>query len=119
MDINKDKNIRRSRRKQGIRKKVLGVPGRPRLSVFRSLNHIYGQVIDDLSGKTIVSASSCDKGFDGAGGNSDGAKKVGAALAEKAKGAGVDSVIFDRNGFRYHGRVKALAEAAREGGLKF
>jgi large subunit ribosomal protein L18 len=119
MDINKDKNIRRSRRKRGIRKKVLGVPGRPRLSVFRSLNHIYGQVIDDLSGKTIVSASSCDKGFDGAGGNSDGAKKVGAVLAEKAKGAGVESVIFDRNGFRYHGRVKALAEAAREGGLKF
>ena len=119
MDRNKKNIIRRSRRKTGIRKKLLGVPGRPRLSVFRSAKHIYGQVIDDLSGRTLVSASSRDKDWDGAGGNVEGARKVGTQLAERAKGAGVSKVVFDRNGFRYHGRVKALADAAREGGLEF
>ena len=119
MDRNKKNNIRRGRRKVGIRKRVLGRPERPRLTVFRSANHIYGQVIDDLSGRTLVSASSRDKDSDGAGGNVDGAKKVGTRLAERAKGAGVSKVVFDRNGFRYHGRVKALADAAREGGLEF
>lgn len=113
------KIVRRTRRKRGIRKNVLGVPSRPRLTVFRSLKHIYGQVIDDLTGMTLVSASSREKGFDAVGGNSSGAKKVGETLAKRAKDAGVDAVVFDRNGFRFHGRVKALADAAREGGLKF
>lgn len=113
------KIARRTRRKRGIRKNVLGVPSRPRLTVFRSLKHIYGQVIDDLTGKTLVSASSREKSFDAVGGNSSGAKKVGETLAKRAKDAGVDAVVFDRNGFRFHGRVKALADAAREGGLKF
>ena len=119
MDRNKKKTIRRGRRKTGIRKRVLGMPERPRLSVFRSAKHIYGQVIDDLSGKTIASASSRDKGESGPGGNVDGAKQVGTKLAERAKAAGISKVVFDRNGFRYHGRVKAFADAAREGGLEF
>ena len=119
MDRNKKKTIRRGRRKTGIRKRILGMPERPRLSVFRSAKHIYGQVIDDLSGKTIASASSRDKGESGSGGNVDGAKQVGTKLAERAKAAGISKVVFDRNGFRYHGRVKAFADAAREGGLEF
>ncbi len=119
MDRNKKNTIRRARRKTGIRKKVLGVPGRPRLSVFRSAKHIYGQVIDDLTGRTLASASSRDKGTSDAGGNVDGARHVGTRLAEKAKQAGISKVVFDRNGFRYHGRVKAFADAAREGGLEF
>ncbi|MEE2972225.1 MAG: 50S ribosomal protein L18 [Planctomycetota bacterium] len=119
MDRNKKKTIRRGRRKTGIRKRILGMPERPRLSVFRSAKHIYGQVIDDLSGKTIASASSRDKGESGPGGNVDGAKQVGTKLAERAKAAGISKVVFDRNGFRYHGRVKAFADAAREGGLEF
>ncbi len=119
MDRNKQKTVRRSRRKTGIRKRVLGMPERPRLSIFRSAKHIYGQVIDDLSGRTLVSASSRDKGEDSPGGNVDGARNVGSRLAEKAKEAGISMVVFDRNGFRYHGRVKAFADAAREGGLKF
>ena len=113
------KIVRRTRRKRGIRKNVLGVPSRPRLTVFRSLKHIYGQVIDDLTGMTLVSASSREKGFDAVGGNSSGAKKVGEALAKRAKDAGVDAVVFDRNGFIYHGRVKAVADAARANGLIF
>ena len=119
MDSNIAKIIRRTRRKHGIRKNVFGVPARPRLTVFRSLKHIYGQVVDDLSGKTLASASSRESGFDAVGGNADGAKKVGEALAKRAKDAGIDAVVFDRNGFRFHGRVKALANADREGGLKF
>ena len=119
MNSHVEKIVRRTRRKHGIRKNVLGVPSRPRLTVFRSLKHIYCQVIDDLSGKTLASASSREKGFDAVGGNADGAKKVGTALAQRAKDAGVEAVVFDRNGFRFHGRVKALADAAREGGLKF
>ena len=119
MDRNKKNNIRRGRRKTGIRKKILGQPERPRLTVFRSANHIYGQVIDDLSGRTLASASSRDKEWDGPGGNVDGARKVGSTLAERAKGAGISKVVFDRNGFRFHGRVKAFADAAREGGLEF
>ena len=119
MDKNTSKIVRRGRRKQGIRKKVLGVPTRPRLTVFRSLKHIYGQVVDDLSGRTLLAASSREKGFDALGGNAEGAKKVGATLAQRAKDAGIDAVVFDRNGFRFHGRVKALADAAREAGLKF
>ena len=114
MDSNKLKTIRRNRRKTGIRKRVQGTPERPRLTVYRSLNHIYVQVIDDLDGKTLVSASSVK----GKGGNIEAAKEVGKQIAEKAKGAGITQVAFDRNGFRYHGRIKALADAAREGGLQ-
>ncbi len=119
MDKNKHKTICRSRRKTGIRKRVMGMPDRPRLSIFRSANHMYCQVIDDLTGRTLVSASSREKGWDGTGGNVDGATKVGTQLAAKATSAGISKVVFDRNGFRYHGRVKAFADAAREGGLKF
>ncbi len=115
MDSNKLKTKRRSRRKTGIRKRISGTPERPRLTVFRSLNNIYAQIIDDLDGKTLASASSikAEKG-----GNVEAAKEVGKLIAEQAKGAGITQVAFDRNGFRYHGRVKALADAAREGGLK-
>jgi len=122
MDINKLKQKRRQRRKIGVRKRVTGTLECPRLTVYRSLKHIYAQVIDDLAGKTLVSASSRESGFGGdedSGGNQAGAIKVGQAIAEKAKTAGIQSVSFDRNGFRYHGRVKALADAAREHGLQF
>lgn len=111
---------RRMRRKKGIRKRIAGSPDRPRLSVFRSIKHIYAQVIDDLAGKTLASASSRDAATSGKdGGNVDAAKVVGKALAERAQKAGISKVVFDRNGYRYHGRIKALADAAREGGLKF
>jgi len=97
-----------------------GTPSRPRLSVFRSLQHIYVQVIDDLAGRTVASASSLDvDGVARKGGNVNAAKEIGKAIADRAKKAGVTAVVFDRNGFRYHGRVKAVAEGAREGGLQF
>jgi len=103
-----------------IRKKVAGTPERPRLAVFRSLNHIYAQVIDDRSGATICAASSLEKGAGVAGGgNIDAAKAIGRLIAERAKEKGVSSVVFDRGGYIYHGRVKSLAEAAREAGLQF
>ena len=108
----------RRRRKGHIRKMLSGTAERPRLSVFRSARHIYAQLIDDVAGCTLVSASSLGR-EDVAGGNREGAKLVGADLAKKALDAKVDTVVFDRNGFRYHGRVAALADAAREGGLKF
>ncbi|MAG57562.1 MAG: 50S ribosomal protein L18 [Planctomycetes bacterium] len=115
---------RRLRRKRHIRRKVSGSSLRPRMSVFRSLSHIYVQVIDDESGRTLCASSTCDKevreGLAGKfGGNQDAAKVVGGKIAERATAAGLKQVIFDRNGFKYHGRVKALAEAAREGGLEF
>ncbi|MEL6329348.1 MAG: 50S ribosomal protein L18 [Planctomycetota bacterium] len=120
MERNKLKTKRRTRRRIGIRKAVRGTPDRPRLSVFRSLKHTYAQVIDDMSGVTLAAASSQDKDSEvPGGGNVDAAKDVGARLAERAKAAGVENVVFDRGGFRYHGRVKALADAAREGGLRF
>jgi len=120
MDKQKRKSVRRGRRRIGIRKRVIGTPDRPRLAIYRSLNHVYAQVIDDLSGKTITAASSRDKGVSLENtGNIGAAKAVGAAIAEKAKSAGVSDVVFDRGGFKFHGRVKALAEAAKEGGLKF
>lgn len=120
MDKGKQKVVRRRRRRYGIRKRVEGVPGRPRLSVYRSLNHMYAQVIDDLSGTTIVSASTRDKSVgDGGSGNAQAAEAVGIKIAEKAKAAGVTKVVFDRGGFRYHGRIRALADAARKGGLEF
>lgn len=101
-----------------IRKRVDGTTARPRLAVFRSLKHIYAQIIDDASGKTLVSASSEEKELKGFG-NVEGAKKVGAVLGERAKKAGIDAVVFDRGGFRYHGRVASLADGAREAGLEF
>lgn len=118
MDKNQLKTVRRNRRRRGLRKRLVGTPERPRLSVFRSSKHIYAQVIDDTDGKTIASAGTVAAKVT-KGGNLDAAKQVGTQIAEKAKAAGVTEVAFDRNGFRYHGRVKALADAAREGGLKF
>lgn len=112
------KQVRRTRRKRGIRKRVWGTPERPRLSVFRSGRHMYAQVIDDMAGKTIVASSTVQEKLDRPS-NIEAAKAVGKTVAERAKGAGIESVTFDRNGFRYHGRVKAVADAAREAGLKF
>lgn len=101
-----------------IRKKVRGSTERPRLAVYRSLNHIYAQVIDDTSGKTLATASTTEKAFAGkSGGNIDAAKHVGKAVAERAIQAGVKNVVFDRGGYLYHGRVKALLDATREAGL--
>lgn len=100
-----------------IRKKVRGSAERPRLAVFRSLNHIYAQVIDDNSGKTLATASTTEKAFSGKGGNIEAAKTVGKTVAERAVAAGVSNVVFDRGGYVYHGRVKALLDATREGGL--
>ena len=103
-----------------IRKKVKGDEARPRLAIFRSVNHIYAQLINDDDGVTICSASTVEKGAGvGNGGNIDAAKAVGRLIAERAKGKGVTQVVFDRGGYIYHGRVKALAEAAREAGLQF
>jgi large subunit ribosomal protein L18 len=100
-----------------IRKKVVGTEVRPRLAVFRSLKHIYAQVIDDAHGRTVASASSREKGQTG-GGKKDGAAEVGKLIASRCKEKGIESVVFDRGGFKYHGRIKALADAAREAGLK-
>jgi large subunit ribosomal protein L18 len=119
MNRHEIKKARYVRRKAGVRKNLLGVPSRPRLSVFRSLDHIYAQVIDDLKGHTVAAASTRDKGFSADGGKKGEAAAVGKALAERAKKAGVTAVVFDRNGYRFHGRVKALADAAREAGLNF
>ena len=109
----------RERRKRRIRKKVEGTPERPRLSVFRSTKHIYAQVIDDSVAKTLVTVSTLHEGVTVDGKKSDAAKAVGVALAKACKDKGIEKVVFDRNGFLYHGRVKALAEGAREGGLNF
>lgn len=117
MPINNRAQLRVTRH-QRVRKKIFGTAECPRLAVFRSLKHISAQLIDDVQGHTIAAASSVEKGLS-ANGNAEGAKKVGAALAERAKAAGVEKVVFDRGGFRYHGRVASLAEGAREGGLKF
>jgi large subunit ribosomal protein L18 len=113
---------RRRRRKRGIRKRVHGTGEKPRLSVFRSLKHIYAQIVDDDLGVTLCEASTRSKDLrDGlrVGGNTEAAKVVGTALAERAKAKNIEQVCFDRNGFRFHGRVKGLADAMREGGLKF
>jgi large subunit ribosomal protein L18 len=110
---------RRHRIKHRIRKIVVGTAARPRLSVFRSNKEIYAQLIDDNLGTTLVSVSSRDKEIESTGSKSDIAKTVGKSIAEKAMNTGIESVAFDRNGFLYHGRVKALADAAREAGLKF
>ncbi len=110
---------RRQRIKHRIRKIVFGTGSKPRLSVFRSNKEIYAQLVDDITGTTLVSVSSRDKEVESAGSKSDIAKLVGKSIAEKAMKTGVETVAFDRNGFLYHGRVKTLAEAAREAGLKF
>jgi large subunit ribosomal protein L18 len=110
----------RQKRHERIRLHLAGSPERPRLAVFRSLNHIYAQVIDDSSGKTLASASSLEKELRAAGARkTDEAKNVGRLIAERARSAGVERVVFDRAGFRYHGRIKSLADAAREAGLEF
>ena len=110
----------RAKRKKRVRKKVNGNTERPRLSVFRSSKHIYAQVIDDSDGKTLAAASTLDKELKGkTNATREGAAAVGKAIAERAKKAGVSAVVFDRGGFLFHGRVKALADAAREGGLEF
>ncbi len=103
---------------QRIRRKLRGSTERPRLAIYRSLNHIYAQVIDDLQGQTIVSASTTEKDLRGSsGGNVEAARRVGKTIAERAIAKGIDSVVFDRGGYLYHGRVKALTDAAREAGL--
>ena len=112
------KQIRHGRRKRGIRRRVFGVHDRPRLTVYRSLKHIYAQIIDDLDGRTLVEASSA-KINPSAGGNRAAGAEVGKILAQRAKAAGINRVTMDRNGFRYHGRVKALADAARAEGIAF
>jgi large subunit ribosomal protein L18 len=137
MKVKTKEDIRR-RIKNRIRKKIAGTPQRPRLAVFRSQTHIYAQVIDDEAGRTLCSASSLDGDYQGKGdgkakdkekskskakvkrgGNVSAAKAIGLLIASRAKDKGVDTVVFDRGGFHYHGRIKALADAAREGGLKF
>ena len=114
-----DKNAMRLKRHVRVRGKISGTPECPRLNVFRSNANIYAQIIDDVNGVTLVSANTLEKGFEGATGNAEAAKKVGLALAERAKAKGIEQVVFDRGGYIFHGRVTALAEGAREGGLKF
>jgi len=114
------KNEKRIRIHERIRKGLAGKSERPRLSIYRSTNHIYAQIIDDLQGKTLVAASTVEgKGSKKTGGNLASAKEVGKSVAEKAKAKGITKVVFDRGGYLYHGRVKALADAAREAGLQF
>ncbi len=116
------RNAHRQRVHLRVRTRVTGTPERPRLCVFRSLNHIYAQVVDDRTGRTLVSASSLDKEMRKqlkGGGNVAAAKVVGKAIAERARAVSIEQVVFDRGGYKYHGRIQALAEAAREAGLKF
>lgn len=114
-----DSNKNRIKRHVRVRGKISGTAECPRLNVFRSAKNIYAQLIDDVAGKTLCAASSNEKDFAGYGGNIEAAKKVGLMLAEKAKAAGITDVVFDRSGYVYHGRVAALADGAREGGLNF
>ena len=114
-----DTNAQRLKRHKRVRGKISGTPARPRLNVFRSNTNIYAQIIDDVNGKTLVSASSMENGFDGKGSVCEAAKKVGLTVAERAKAAGIETVVFVRGGYVYHGRGQALAEGAREGGLQF
>lgn len=114
-----DSNKQRAKRHRRVRNKISGTPEIPRLDVYRSSKNIYAQVIDDVNGVTLVSASSNEKDFDGQGSNIEAAGKVGKAVAERAKAKGIENVVFDRGGYIYHGRVKALADGARESGLKF
>lgn len=114
-----DKNKVRKKRHARVRTKIQGTAERPRLNVYRSNKYIYAQIIDDVAGHTIVSASSLEKDFEGAGSNVEAAAKVGELIAKRAVEKNITSVVFDRGGYLYHGRVKALAEAARENGLQF
>ena len=122
MDQQKAKKVRQLRRRHHVRSKIVGTPERPRLSVFRSSKHIYAQLIDDLAGTTLAAATTnhgkatADKAY---GGNVKAAKAIGQKIAEVAKSKGITKVAFDRGHYRYHGRIKALADAAREGGLQF
>ena len=119
MLLKADKNKARQKRHLRVRNHIAGTAERPRLNVYRSLANIYAQVIDDTKGVTLCSASSQDKGFENYGGNIEAAKAVGAEIAKRALAKGITEVVFDRGGYVYHGRVAALAEAAREAGLKF
>ncbi len=112
-------NKARLHRHARVRSKISGTAQRPRLNVYRSLNNIYAQIIDDVAGVTIATASSIEKDFDAYGGNKGAARKVGTLIAKRAAKKGITEVVFDRGGYIYHGRVKELAEGAREGGLKF
>ena len=112
-------NVARVARHARVRKQISGTPERPRLCVFRSSKNIYAQIIDDVNGNTLVSASSLEAGFEGVGSNKEAAKAVGNMVAKKALDKGIKNVVFDRGGYVYHGRVKELAEGAREGGLEF
>ena len=118
--VNKpDTNKARLRRHRRVRGKISGTAERPRLNVFRSSANIYAQVIDDVAGVTLCAASTVEKGFEGSGGNKEAARKVGKLIAERAAQKGISTVVFDRGGYIFHGRVQELAEGAREGGLKF
>ena len=114
-----NKKAMRLKRHVRVRGKISGTPECPRLNVFRSNANIYAQIIDDVNGVTLASANTLEKGFEGATGNAEAAKKVGLTIAERAKEKGITEVVFDRGGYVYHGRVAALADGAREGGLKF
>ncbi|MEG1448328.1 MAG: 50S ribosomal protein L18 [Oscillospiraceae bacterium] len=114
-----DSNNARLKRHRRVRAKISGTATCPRLNVFRSAKHIYAQLIDDVAGVTLVSASTMDKDFEGFGGNKEAAHNVGLNIAKKAVDKGISEVVFDRSGYIYHGRIKDLAEGAREGGLKF
>ena len=118
-DSAKQKREARIRRHRRVRKKVRGTAERPRLAVFRSNKHITAQIIDDRAGHTLAAASTTEAAVTGSGGNVEAATKVGDLLAERAKAAGVTTVVFDRGGYLYHGRIAALADAARKGGLEF
>jgi large subunit ribosomal protein L18 len=121
MNVVESKKQRRRRRKMRVRKKVFGMPERPRLSVYRSINHIYAQIIDDVAGCTLVEASTRSKELNGSlqrGGNVAAAQAVGKLLGERAKAKGLQAVTIDRNGYKYHGRIKALVDAVREAGLQ-
>ncbi len=118
--VNKaDKNLARLKRHKRVRGKISGTATCPRMNVFRSRSNIYAQVIDDIAGTTLVSASSLDKEIEGYGGNKEAARKVGILIAKRALEKKIENVVFDRGGYLFHGRVKELAEGAREGGLKF
>ena len=119
MVTKKDSNAQRLKRHKRVRAHISGTAERPRLNVFRSDAHIYAQIIYDVAGNALVAASSTEKDFTEYGGNAEAAKKIGLLIAERAKAKGIENVVFDRGGYLYHGRIKALADGAREGGLSF
>ena len=119
MITKRDSNVQRLKRHTRVRAKISGTSARPRLCVYRSLQNIYAQIIDDTCGKTLISASSVEKEFEATGGNRESAKQVGLLIAKRAIEQGITDVVFDRGGYIYHGRIKELSEGAREGGLKF